>query len=377
MKLALVDGLRHTNLTGYGALSRNIIFGLDELGHELYLQPRGEREWGRIEDGARERLESFPELGDLAGVEMVLQVGTPGATKRFAKPSLMYTQNAIGGLRDDWVTALRQADGAIVPSEFDRRVFAQHLDRVYVARQSSDPKIFRPQAAWKEEESGDGEFTFLFVGSYSYRKGIDLLLEAFLAEFDSSESVYLHIHAPGVGADLEFNHLLSSIQRLNATGHVRLFGQDLSPEWMCRIYNRADCLITLSRGEGWCMPITEALLCETPVIAPDSTGMAEYLSEEIAYLVPTREREIGQIDDPFAGSFAQAYGQPGSVCHEPETKAARAKMREVVSDPGEARRKAILGRKVIADSVSWENAVKDIERACLDLLGSSDARATG
>ena len=41
-----------------------------------------------------------------------------------------------------------------------------------------------------------------------------------------------------------------------------------------------------SRGEGWCMPLSEALLCGLPVIAPASTAMAEYLDQSVAELIP-------------------------------------------------------------------------------------------
>ena len=375
MKLGVVDGLRHTNLTGYGALSRNIIFGLEELGHELALQARGDREWGKIERDARERLESFPVLKNVSEVDMILQVGTPASGKGYPKPTLIYTQNALGDLRDDWVAALRQADGCIVPSQFDKRVFDRYIDRVYVAHQSSDPKVFRPVPAWTEE--GSRHFTFLFVGTYSYRKGIDLLLEAFLREFDPSEGVELLVHAPGLSADQGFNHLLSYLQRIKPRAHIRLFGRPLSPEWMCRIYNRADCVVTLSRGEGWCMPVTEALLCETPVIAPDSTAMGEYLTDDIAFLVPTREVEIGDIgDDPFARGFVAAYGHPGNLCYEPDVASAQSQMRAVVNDPDAASRKAVAGRSVIRDHVNWKSAIKQVEAACLDLLGSTAEPAT-
>jgi len=125
------------------------------------------------------------------------------------------------------------------------------------------------------------------------------------------------------------------------------------------------------------MPVTEALLCETPVIAPDSTAMGEYLTDDIAFLVPTREVEIGDIgDDPFARGFVAAYGHPGNLCYEPDVASAQSQMRAVVNDPDAASRKAVAGRSVIRDHVNWKSAIKQVEAACLDLLGSTAEPAT-
>jgi glycosyltransferase involved in cell wall biosynthesis len=371
MRLAIMDGLRHTNLSGYGMLCRSIIYGFDDLGHEVYLHPHADREWGKIEDGARARLEEMPELASFDDVDLVLHIGTPKSARSYPKPAIIYTQNALGDLIDEWVTALQQVDACIVPSEFDRRVFGRYLDRVYVARQSSDPRLFRPWPRWKED--GSDVFTFLFVGSYSYRKGLDLLLEAFLGEFDANEEVELLIQAPGAGAGAQ-NHIDSFIKSLNPGATVELRGNALSPEWMCRIYNESQCLVTLSRGEGWGMPITEALLCETPVIAPDSTAMGEYLNDEIAYLVPVHEREIAEISEPFGKGFAEVYGKPGNTCYDPDVSVAREQMRRVFSNYEAAKQRAVRGREVIEQEVNWPNAVKDVERACLDFLESPELR---
>ena len=373
VKLFIKDGLRHTNLSGYGALSRNIILELDRLGHDVSLQRRT-REWQKIESGSAERLDSLARDRHPSKSDLVLQIGTPASCQSFRRPSLIYTQNALGDLRREWVEALRRADGCIVPSSFDKRVFDRYFDRVYIAHQSSDPRVFTPRPA--QRKLGSDRFTFLFVGSYGFRKGIDLLLEAFLREFNSSEGVELALRCPGAGTGNEFNHLLGYIQRINPQAHVTLFGAALPPEAMCRMYNRADCVITLSRGEGWCMPVTEALLCEVPVIAPDSTAMSDYLDEDIAFLVRVTERRISDIpEEGIATGFVRFYGEAGNVCYEPDVGAARIQMRTVVTDYEAAKHKAVAGRQVIEREFNWAKAAKGIERACVDTLEARGDRA--
>ena len=245
-------------------------------------------------------------------------------------------------------------------------MFARYFDRVYLAQQSSDAKLFQPAPDRRPE--GSQRFTFLFVGSFSYRKGVDLLLKAFLQEFGGDEEVELRLQCPGMGRGNEFNYTFEIIQTINPHGKVRVSGTHLRPEWMARLYNRVDCMITLTRGEGWCMPITEALLCGVPVIAPDSTAMSEYLSNETANLVPVREREIEGISDPLSEAFVKVYGKPGNVCYEPSVDGARQAMRAVFNDPERARARAALGRKHILEHVTWAHTAAAIESACRDLL---------
>jgi glycosyltransferase involved in cell wall biosynthesis len=361
--------LRHRQLSGYGALARNLALGLADRGHDVWLRA-SERPWDAIERGARARLEALPRVGreerELA--DLVLQVRSPPRCGAFDKPTLIYTQNALGGLPPQWIEALRAADGIVVPSAYDRTVFARHFARVYVAGQSADASVFGPLAA--ERAQTRETFRFLYVGSYSFRKGVDLLLEAFLAEFSAREPVELALHCAGAGQGEEFNHCLQTIQRVNPHGRVRLSSAARPPEWMSRLYNRSDCLITLSRGEGWCLPLAEALLCEVPVIAPRSTGMAEYLDDSIAELLPTRELPAAQAKgNPFAGTFALVYDHAGITYQEPDLDAARAAMRRVYNDRRGAREKARAGRERILTRFSWEQGAREVERACLSLLG--------
>ena len=103
LRIFLADGLRHRQLSGYGALARNLALGLAARGHDVRLRA-SELSWGDIEQGARARLEALPQVDprvnpagrDLA--DLVLQVRSPPRCGSFAKPTMIYTQNALGEL---------------------------------------------------------------------------------------------------------------------------------------------------------------------------------------------------------------------------------------------------------------------------------------
>lgn len=366
MKIFVADGQRSRRASGYGMLTRRIIVGLVERGHDVAVED-GDVEWERVEADAPDRIDVLPRWrpGDERLADVVLQVATPGRVRAFDAPTLLYTQHALSRLPGVWRSALRRVDGVVVPSAYDARVFSDAVSRLWIAHQSAAPHVFRPRPRWREE--GPEEFTFLFVGSYSWRKGVDILLRAFLEEFDPGEPVRLVMHCPGAGGSDEFAHLLDVLQQVRPEGRVRLHSHVQSPEWMCRLYNRADAIVTFSRGEGWCMPTAEALLCEKPVIAPASTGFLEYLDTSVARLVPTSPVEIATVADPFARSAIKAYGAEGISAHEVDVASARRAMRDVFRDSQRWRAAAQRGGERMRHELTWEAAAAKIERACQTL----------
>jgi glycosyltransferase involved in cell wall biosynthesis len=365
LSIFVVDGLRRRQLSGYGMLSRKLTLALVDLGHDVRLLGNDELEWEEIEESSRERLQRLPHVKSGRFADIILQIASPPGCRRYRQPSLIYTQNALGDLPPDWIKALGNADGVIVPSEFDRVVFARHIPKVFVAPQSSDPEIFYPQP--ERRADGHEAFTFLYVGSYGFRKGVDLLLKAFLCEFSQTEPVDLRLQCPDI-RDEDRRHCSELIQKLNPAGRVFLDSSALTPEAMNHRYNESDCVVTLSRGEGWCMPLSEALLCEVPVIAPRSTGMLAYLDDSVAELLGTRELPASQATLPFGAGMAATYGSPGITYYEPDVSEARAAMRRVYEHHLSARAKARLGRARILERFSWEHAARDVERACRLLL---------
>jgi glycosyltransferase involved in cell wall biosynthesis len=306
---------------------------------------------------------------------VVLQIASPMGCRSYrpyGKPSVMYTQHALDGLPPAWVDQLAGADSIVVPSEFDRAVFARHFESVFVAPQSSDPAVFRPLGGRARRD----EFEFLYVGTYGFRKGVDMLVEAFVREFDPLEPVTLTLHCASLGERETADHA-ALLRDLDAgpRSRVRIVAGDLRPEEMNTLYNRSDCVVTLSRGEGWCMPLSEALLCETPVIAPRSTGMLEYLDDSIAELVTVRPLPAADAGGRMGAPFAAAYGYPGINYYEPSVAEAQAAMRRVYADHGSARAKARAGRRRMLADYTWERTAATVAEVCRRAVAAAQPAA--
>ena len=74
-------------------------------------------------------------------------------------------------------------------------------------------------------------------------------------------------------------------------------GMPFSELWS--YYAMSDCLLNLSKAEGLCLPVLEAMSCGIPVIATDCTALHELCDDNRGVLVPWHYRYI----DPFGNSY--------------------------------------------------------------------------
>lgn len=128
---------------------------------------------------------------------------------------------------------------------------------------------FRRPPRTSEAESAARPPTFVAVGAISYRKGSDVLVEAFEAVARRDDTVELVF----VGAD-HFPGLRSRVESSPIGHRVRFVGFDPTPE---RYMSSATALILPSRREPFGLVAVEAQALGTPVIGSDIEGIPEAL----------------------------------------------------------------------------------------------------
>lgn len=67
----------------------------------------------------------------------------------------------------------------------------------------------------------------------------------------------------------------------------------LSAEDYVRLYRACNCYVTASHGEGWGMPVTEAMSMGLPAIVTNWSGMADIVNEDVGYLVNYTLSDVG------------------------------------------------------------------------------------
>lgn len=176
-------------------------------------------------------------------------------------------------------------------------------EKIRVIPLGVDELVFHPDAEPTFFE-GDGRFRFLYVGGTIARKGFDLLLKAYLAEFKKEEPVCLIVKDHGVDThyqgitmeqhihEAESNPLSPAIQYIN---------EQLAPEQLASLYRSCDCSVFPYRGEGFGLPMVESAACGTPVIVPGLGPAAEMFGEEHALFIHAKEqrqddRKVGAME---------------------------------------------------------------------------------
>jgi glycosyltransferase involved in cell wall biosynthesis len=116
--------------------------------------------------------------------------------------------------------------------------------------------------------------------SYPERKSCAELIRCFVRAFPGNDDVTLRLRT-------QQNPKIEQYLR-DAGADDRIVidpPDDCSTEDFARIYSDVHCTVHPSKGEGFGLIPFQSIACETPVIAPAVTGMADYLNADNAILL--------------------------------------------------------------------------------------------
>jgi glycosyltransferase involved in cell wall biosynthesis/GT2 family glycosyltransferase len=206
----------------------------------------------------------------------------------------------FGAIPVEWLAPLqRDVDEVWVPSQFVRRMYLDaglENDRVHVVPNGVDLERFRPDGA-AYPLIGTPAVRFLFVGGAIGRKGIDILLAAWHEAFAGRDDVQLVIKdfgSDGVyrGADR------SALRDLAETGSVLHLDADLGDDEMAALYRACDVLVHPYRGEGFAMPVLEAMASGLPVIHTGGGPTDEFCPPQAGWRIRAQRRPMpgGRVD---------------------------------------------------------------------------------
>jgi glycosyltransferase involved in cell wall biosynthesis len=236
-----------------------------------------------------------------------------------------------------------------VPSKFNVETFRNSGVRVpiKVMPLGIDPAYFSPAIKGKKIPN---IFTFLSVFEWGDRKAPDILLRAFSDEFRSDEPVRLLCKVnnfdPGVSVDAEIEKLGL---RSNGGRILIAHNQILQQYELGALYRSADCFVLPTRGEGWGMPILEAMACGLPVIATNWSSQVDFMNKGNSYPLEVEKLIPAVAKCPYYKGFEWAN---------PSYEHLRVLMRQVFENQEAA---ATLGQKASVEAHqnwSWDASAR-------------------
>jgi glycosyltransferase involved in cell wall biosynthesis len=185
--------------SGYARLSRNFILGLDKLGVKIKLMPN--RLWEAhkaiLPPADEERLKQLEKTVIPDGcTPPKMSIGiAPWFDKDYRGYKIGYTmfefQNVPEIGKYNWKSRCMAMDEVWVPSQYNYKTFTDNgINNVSVV----EPGINIDDYGVDREpliDRTDNKFRFIAISEYTSRKGWDLLIPAYLAEFNRDDNVTL------------------------------------------------------------------------------------------------------------------------------------------------------------------------------------------
>ena len=343
-----------TTRSGYGNHARDICRALIESNkYDLKIQAV---RWGNTPPNALEkdnpihheikaRILQKPEIERQP--DLHIHIVIPNEFQNIGKKNIGITAGIEASIPPaDWVEGCNRMDMTIFTSEFSQKGF---LDVTYDKKDNrtnqiiSQLKLEKPSEVlfegadtniYKEVDkispilSGkfskiEEDFCFLFVGHWlsgnlgEDRKDIGMMLKVFYTMFKNKKNQpALILKTSGAGFSImDRNEMMKKIKLVKDSmkgdklPNVYLLHGDLTDEEMNQLYNhpKVKAHLTFTHGEGFGRPLLEATLSGKPMIAPISTGQADFLHKEYTVELPHTMTKVP------AGAFPKDYGNPEAL----------------------------------------------------------------
>ena len=231
-------------------------------------------------------------------------------------------------------------------------------DRVATVPHGVDSGIFNSE---KRARSADEPFRFLYVGASIPRKGIDLLVNAYFRTFRPDENVILTIKDVnpdtfyrGTSKGNEIRHFanVSSLARMEYVDAV------IRDEDMAYLYRSSDCLVLPYRGEGFAIPVLEAMACGAAVMATAGGATDDFVDDTVGWRIPSK-----RVDTP-PGEPVPTRGRAWLM--ECDIDAFSQLLRHAYEHPEETRARGKAGARRAAEW-TWDRAARITEERLLEI----------
>lgn len=315
--------------TGFALVTHHLAIAAESAGLDPIIIGRNAMATGEypheiincIEQGDTQGWRTFEKTLQRTGARVVVTVGDPwdlqhlyGIKKQFpffwigytpvestpfpawipmsGKPGQYFDVGKLFGCTDHVVAYTKFGKLAIEKAlqEYNDLADAPVNARISQVYHGVDTDFYRPMGRTKARKAVSDlgikkdDILFTAIKGNSIRAGFDTLFDAWdvyrktvSKDISARSKLYIHTTPDGPAYPLP-----AMAHHYGCAGSV-IYDRTLAPgsgcsnERMRDIYNATDIFLSTSRGEGFGLPVAEAMSCGVPVIVPDYAGPAEYV----------------------------------------------------------------------------------------------------
>lgn len=311
------------DFSGYAAAARGYINALHRAGADVVVRAI---RYDRADAGSEYKVTDLEKQllsKPLENIDVVVQHTTPNELRPVAgKVNIAIVAWETDRIPEYWAKKLNQFDSVItfcdtsvqafknsgvtvpvvkIPHTFD--IPSYTLDGVDKIDSPSAPEFFKDK------------FIFYNISQLSTKKGIDLLLRAYLTEFHGKDKdrvmlvLKTYIDMSNRGSERErIKAFVASVKnglRLPSDGYppIMVISNTLSDEQIKKIHRTGDAYVCSSRAEGWCIPAFEALAYGKKLVTTTWGGMGEFALTD-------GRRNLFEVEYSLEPLVGQQHGDP-------------------------------------------------------------------
>lgn len=350
-------------------VNRNLAIALDKLNEDLSVFlycDKDKIDWLPTES----ELDKIPQIKHLVKFEPVhtdiaiynnfpkSMTNLHGLKDLNAEVKLMYTAWEDNTYPELWVNEINENLNAVmVASKFVKETLLNSGVKVpiYVVSNALDESIIEVlQSNDKYEIKTRKEFKFLHISTAKQRKGVDVLLKAYFEEFTDKDNCTLVIKS-FPGPDNIVDQLIQELKTENSPEVIHINSADFTDEQIGELNKSCNCVVYPTRGEGFGLPILEAMHLGIPVITTGYSGQMDFCNYENSFL----------LDYKLEISTKNEIVNLNSYWAEPDVNQLKKYMREVYTTVTEGSKESkdalderINNARKTSESFTWKISAK-------------------
>lgn len=212
------------------------------------------------------------------------------------KINIGYTMWETDRVHPDFIDGIKNLDALLVPCTLNKNVFKKLCKNTFVMPLPMSPYNIKISGVNQQKNSN---FTFYSIYDWTSRKGGQESIEAYFKEFKDHNDVRFIIKTGGPFINKIESEILEIKNRLQYKNYpaLKIVVRQYSDSELRGLHNSSHCYVSLSKGEGWNLPLIDAASVGNYIISTHPSGATEYICDsELFFPVSAKKTKVTGMD---------------------------------------------------------------------------------